>query len=109
MGFLKNNIKIKNFNNCEIRNNRRFTHVEDTVKAVILLGKEIDVDITYQVKSYSIIEVANMFNSKIRYLPPRAGERYASALTTRNLTNKVHKLFGKIKLKDYLKNITKPN
>ena len=90
---------------------RRFTHVEDTVKACFFAWKRNRCR-HYSIsskKSYSIIEVANMFNSKIRYLPPRAGERYASALTDMNLTNKVHKLFGKIKLKDYLKNITKPN
>ena len=46
-----------------------------------------------------------MFNSNIKYLPPRAGERYASALTSMNLSNKVHKIFGKIKLKDYINDI----
>ena len=48
-----------------------------------------------------------MFNSKIKYLAPRPGERYASALMNMNLSNKVHKLFGKIQLKDYLKKIIK--
>ena len=43
-----------------------------------------------------------MFSSKIKYLPKRPGERYASALTKMNLTNKVHKKFGKIKLVDYI-------
>ena len=46
-----------------------------------------------------------MFNSKIKYLPPRKGERYASALTNLNLSNKVYKIFGKISLKNYIKNI----
>ena len=48
-----------------------------------------------------------MFNSKIKYLPKRPGERYASALTSMNLSNKVYKLFGRIRLKDYVENITK--
>ena len=43
-----------------------------------------------------------MFKSKIVYLPPRRGERYASALTNMNLSNKVYKHFGRIKLKDYV-------
>ena len=30
-----------------------------------------------------------MFNSKIKFLPTRPGERYASALTDMNLSNKV--------------------
>ena len=48
-----------------------------------------------------------MFNSKIRFLPARPGERYASALTSMNLSNKVYKLFGKTDLKNYIKNIVK--
>ena len=32
-----------------------------------------------------------MFKSKIKYLPKRRGERYASALTSMNLSNKVYK------------------
>ena len=50
-------------------------------------------------KSYTIMEVAKLFNSKIKLLPTRKGERYASALTSMNLSNKVHKLFGKINLR----------
>ena len=46
-----------------------------------------------------------MFNSKIKYLPRRPGERYASALTNMNLSNKVYKYFGKTDLKKYIKNI----
>ena len=48
-----------------------------------------------------------MFSSNIKMLPPRKGERFASALTSMNLTNKVFKMFGKINLKDYVNNITK--
>ena len=44
-----------------------------------------------------------MFNHKIKFLPSRIGERYASALTSMNLSNKVYKLFGSIQLKDYIK------
>ena len=48
-----------------------------------------------------------MFNSKIKFLPQRPGERYASALTSMNLSNKVFKSYGKIALDDYINNITK--
>jgi len=51
--------------------------------------------------------VARLFNHKIIYLEKRAGERYASALTNMNLSNKVYKHFGKIKLKDYISGIIK--
>ena len=50
-----------------------------------------------------------MFNTKIKFLPRRAGERYASALTNMNLSNKVYKYFGKIKLKDYVKKFIEIN
>ena len=45
-----------------------------------------------------------MFNSKIKFLPKRLGERYASALINKNLSNKMYKYFGKINLKDYVNN-----
>ena len=48
-----------------------------------------------------------MFGSKIKFLNQRPGERYASALTNLNLENKVFKYFGKIRLKDYIKDIIK--
>ena len=88
---------------------RRFTHVYDTIDACFYAYKNNKCRY-YSIsnkKSYSIIEVAKMFNSKIKYLAPRAGERYASALTSMNLSNKVYKLFGKIQLKDYLGKIIK--
>ncbi len=88
---------------------RRFTHIKDTVEACFYAWKKNKCR-HYSIsnkKSYSIIQVAKMFNSKIKYLPPRLGERYASAMTSMNLSNKVYKLFGKIHLKDYVKNITK--
>ena len=88
---------------------RRFTHILDTVEACYYGWKKNKCrhySISHK-KSYTIAEVAKMFNSKIKYLPPRAGERYASALTNMNLSNKIYKIFGKINLKDYLKNIVK--
>jgi UDP-glucose 4-epimerase len=48
-----------------------------------------------------------MFKSKIKFLRKRPGERYASALTNMNLSNKVYKYFGKKDLKKYIENIIK--
>jgi len=50
-----------------------------------------------------------MFNKKIRYLPKRPGERYSSALTNKNLSNKIFRYYGKIQLKDYIKNFISNN
>jgi len=86
---------------------RRFTHINDTVGACFYAWKKNKCR-HYSIsnrRSYSIIQVAKMFKSKVKFLPARAGERYASALTNINLSNKVHKLFGSIQLKDYIKDI----
>ena len=88
---------------------RRFTHIFDTIDACYYSWKKNKCrhySISHK-KSYTIVQVAKMFNSKIKFLSPRAGERYASALTSMNLSNKVHKIFGKINLKDYVANIVK--
>ncbi len=88
---------------------RRFTHVDDTIKTCFEAWKKNrckHYSISHK-KSYTIIEVAKMFNSKIKYLQPRKGERYASALTNMNLNNKVNKRFGKISLKDYITSFIK--
>ena len=88
---------------------RRFTHINDTVEICYLAWKK-NLCRHYSIahhKSYSILDVAKMFNSKIKFLPKRPGERYASALTNMNLSNKVYKYFGKINLKTYIDNLTK--
>ena len=88
---------------------RRFTHIFDTIDACYYSWKKNKCrhySISHK-KSYTIVQVAKLFNSKIKFLSPRVGERYASALTSMNLSNKVHKIFGKINLKDYIANIVK--
>ena len=88
---------------------RRFTHVFDTIKACIFAWKKNKCK-HYSIaskESYSIIQLAKMFKSKIRYLPRREGERYASALTRMNLNNKIIRLSAKIRLKDYINNFLK--
>jgi len=88
---------------------RRFTHIHDTIKACYYAWKK-NVCKHYSIsnrKSYTIIEVAKMFDAKIKFLSSRKGERYASALTSMNLSNKVYKMYGKINLKDYVANIVK--
>ena len=85
---------------------RRFTHVYDTIKSCIFAWRKNKCK-HYSIasrQSYSIIELARMFKSKISYLPMRKGERFASALTKMNLNNRIIRLTAKIKLKDYIKN-----
>ena len=59
--------------------------------------------------SYSILNVAKMFDTKIKFLPKRAGERYASAIINKNLSNKMYTHFGHINLKDYIKEFIRNN
>ena len=90
---------------------RRFTNVYDTVKACIFAWRSNKCK-HYSIaskQSYSIIELAKLFKSKIRYLPIRKGERFASALTNMNLNNKIIRLSAKIKLKDYVNNFLSNN
>ena len=90
---------------------RRFTHIDDTVNICFLAWKK-NLCRHYSIankKSYSLKDVAKMFKSKIKLLPKRAGERYASALSNKNLSNKMYKYFGKINLKDYVGNFIKNN
>ena len=90
---------------------RRFTHIDDTVNTCYLAWKK-NLCRHYSIankKSYSILQVAKFFNTKIKFLPKRPGERYASALINKNLSNKIYKHFGKISLKDYINNFVIKN
>ena len=90
---------------------RRFTHISDTVEICYKAWKK-NLCRHYSIahhKSYSLLNVAKMFGGNIKYLPKRPGERYASALTNMNLSNKVYKHFGKINLKKYIENIISKN
>ena len=88
---------------------RRFTHINDTIK-VCYDAFKADKSRYYSVsnkKSHTILEVAKMFKSKILFLKPRLGERYASALTKITHNNKIIHKFGKIQLKDYISSFIK--
>ena len=88
---------------------RRFTHINDTIEVCYYAWKQNKCR-HYSIsnkKSYTILQAAKLFNSQIKLLPSRRGERYGSALTSMNLSNKVYKKFGKVDLKDYIKNILK--
>ena len=88
---------------------RRFTHINDTVKICYEAFKANKCKY-YSISnknSYSILEVAKMFKSKIKFLEPRSGERYASALTKITFNNKINQKFGKLQLKDYVSSFIK--
>ena len=86
---------------------RRFTHIQDSIETVFYAWKKNKCKhyaISHK-ESWTVLEVAKMFKGKIKFLPPRKGERYASALTRLSLSNKVEKRYGKISLKNYINEI----
>ncbi len=90
---------------------RRFTHIDDTVNICYHAWKK-NLCRHYSIsnkKSYSILEVAKMFKTRYKYLPKRAGERYVSALSNKNLSSKIFKYFGKIELKNYIRDFLRRN
>lgn len=110
------------FENCYLNNKplpvvkpgtqtRRFTHIRDTVEICYKAWKKNqsrNYSITNK-ESFSILQVAKLFKSRIKFLPRREGERYASALKNMSLSNKVYKNFGKISLRNYIENFLKNN
>ena len=90
---------------------RRFTHINDTVEICYYAWKKNKCR-HYSIsnkKSISIKNMAKFFKRKIKLLPTRKGERYASALTNMSLSNKVFKKFGSIDLESYIKEFIKTN
>ena len=88
---------------------RRFTHIDDTVERCYQAWKNNRCR-HYSIsnkQAFSVLAVAKMFKTKIKFLPSRRGERYVSSITRKNLSNKVYIGFGKIKLKSYIQNILK--
>ena len=88
---------------------RRFTHIRDTVEVCYEAFKKNKCRYysISNINSYSILDVAKMFKSKIIFLKPRLGERYASALTKSTHNNKIIQKYGKIQLKDYISSFIK--
>ena len=88
---------------------RRFTHIDDTVNICYLAWKK-NLCRHYSIankKSYSLLEVAKMFKSKIKFLPKRPGERYASALSIKIYLIKCINILVKLNLKIILKILLK--
>ena len=88
---------------------RRFTHVDDTINTCIEAWRKnkcAHYSISHE-KPYSIKELAELFKTKIVYVKPRSGERYASALTRISQNNHIIQKYGKINLKDYVTSFIK--
>jgi len=87
---------------------RDFTHIDDIVEGCYLAmikGKQNEYMLCTN-KSYSIIKIAKMFNTKYKFLKPRPGERFGSTI----LNNNAKKILGfkaKKDIKTYVGNLIK--
>ena len=88
---------------------RKFTHIDDTVEVCYEAWKKNKCAhySIFHKKSYSILETAKMFKSKVKLIKARPGERYASSLVKMSLNNNIIQRFGKINLKDYISSFIK--
>ena len=89
---------------------RDFTHIDDIVEGCYLAWKKGNQN-HYMLgtkKTYSIIEIAKMFSSKIKYLPRRPGERFGSTITNNN-AKKILGYAPKKDIKDYIKEFISAN
>lgn len=88
---------------------RNFTHVYDIVSGLLLVGKYGHGD-NYGIghpDAYSVIEIAKMFDGKIKMLPKRDGNR----MTAEVVTKKTEELNWQPKhdIKEYIKSLKKNN
>ncbi len=83
---------------------RDFTHIDDIVNGCYLAwkkGKQSEYMLGTK-KQYSIIDIAKLFRTKIKFIPKRKGERFKSSITNNN----AHKILGyksTINIPDYIK------
>ena len=88
---------------------RRFTHISDTVAVCIEAWRKNHCKhyAISSIQNYSILQIAKLFGGPIKYLPERPGERYSSALTKMNLSNKIINKIGKKNIKKYISDFKK--
>ncbi|WP_440651424.1 NAD-dependent epimerase/dehydratase family protein [Candidatus Pelagibacter sp. HIMB1495] len=89
---------------------RDFTHIDDIVNGCYLAwknGKQTDYMLGTK-KTYSIMQIARMYRTRIKLLPSRVGERRGST----TINNNAFKILGykaKIDIKDYIKKFINNN
>ena len=89
---------------------RDFTHVDDIIHGTYLAWKK-NLNKEYLLgtgKSYTINYIAKLFDKKIKMVPKRPGERFASFKTN----NEAYKILGykpKVKIEKYIRNFVKKN
>ena len=84
---------------------RNFTHIDDIVRGIIESSNKTNKEIMIgNKKSYSIIEVAKLFKTNIKYIKAQKGERFKSGKIVNTLSFE-----PKINLVDYIDNFLSNN
>ena len=84
---------------------RNFTHIDDIIKGIIEASKKNNQEIMIgNKKSYSIIEVAKLFKTNIKYIKKQKGERFKSGKIINTLSFE-----PKINLVDYINSFLSNN
>jgi UDP-glucose 4-epimerase len=90
---------------------RKFTHIDDTIYGCYLAWKK-NLNRHYTIsnsRSYSIIQVAQMFSNKYRFVKSRLGERNNSTLVKKIGKIKIYNIPCKISLVDYINQLKSDN
>ena len=87
---------------------RDFTHIDDITNGCYLAfvkGKQSEYMLCSK-RQYTILQIANMFKSKIKLLPQRGGERFVVSIPNNNALNHLG-YKPKINIKDYINIVIK--
>jgi len=87
---------------------RDFTHINDIIKGCYLAfmkGKQ-DKYMLCSKSQYTILQIAKMFKTRIKFLPPRDGERFGASIPNNNALNHLG-YKPEINIKDYISNYIK--
>ena len=88
---------------------RKFTHIDDTVRGCYIAWKK-NLNRHYALsnnQSYSIMQVAKMFKTKIVFIKKKRGERFKSSIVSKANNIKIHKIPCLINLKQYISEFLK--
>jgi len=87
---------------------RDFTHIDDIIRGCYLAfikGRQ-DEYMLCSKKQYTILQIAKMFKTKIKFLPKRKGDRSSSSVPNNNSLNHLQYI-PKIHIKDYINSYIK--
>ena len=87
---------------------RDFTHIDDIINGCYLAfikGRQSEYMLSSN-KQYTILEIAKMFKTKIKFLPSRKGERFGSSIANNNAFNHLG-YKPKYKINTYISNFIK--